>query len=70
MSKAKTDDDYIAYDLKTIRTHESYQVITRAISCRGERQRLALAELDRRGLWLSSDQKRQAGLTTSTETQS
>jgi hypothetical protein len=37
-------------------------VIIRAIHERGKKQKEALAELDRRGLYLSSDQKRQAAL--------
>lgn len=40
----------------------SYAVIIRAIHERGESQKQALAELDRRGLWLSPEQRRQAGL--------
>ena len=40
----------------------AYAVIIRAIHERGPSQRDALAELDRRGLWLSDDQKRQAGV--------
>ncbi len=40
----------------------SYAVIIRAIHERGIMQRAALAELNRRGLWLSDAQKMQAGL--------
>lgn len=40
----------------------SYCVIIQAIHERGARQQRALSELDRRGLWLSAEQKRQAGL--------
>lgn len=39
-----------------------YAVIIRAIWERGRVQAEALAELDRRGLWLTDDQKRQAGI--------
>lgn len=45
-----------------IRKDPAYCIIIRAINCRGERQTLALAELARRGLWLSGGQKTQAGL--------
>ena len=38
-----------------------YAVIIRCIHERGESQRMALAELNRRGLWLSAEQKIQAG---------
>lgn len=41
---------------------KAYQVIIRAIHQRGEDQWNCLAELDRRGLWLTEDQKVQAGL--------
>jgi len=41
---------------------ESYAVIIRAIHERGESQLIALAELDRRGLWLAHEQRTQAGL--------
>jgi hypothetical protein len=40
----------------------SYQVIIRAIHQRGEDQANCLAELARRGLWLTDDQRIQAGL--------
>ena len=40
----------------------AYAVIIRAIHERGHYQDEALAELDRRGLWLTLDQKVQAGL--------
>lgn len=40
----------------------SYIVIIRCIHDRGETQRLALVELNRRGLWLSDEQRVQAGL--------
>lgn len=39
-----------------------YAVIIRAIWERGEVQSEALAELERRGLWLNEEQKAQAGL--------
>jgi hypothetical protein len=41
---------------------EPYQIIIRCINMRGDNQAAALDELKRRGLWLSDDQKRQAGL--------
>lgn len=41
---------------------ESYQVILQAIHERGETQKAALRELRLRGLWLSEEQKAQAGL--------
>jgi hypothetical protein len=40
----------------------AYAVIIRATWERGETQADALAELARRGLWLSADQRKQAGL--------
>ena len=39
-----------------------FAVIIQAIHERGEVQRMALRELNRRGLWLSADQRAQAGL--------
>lgn len=45
------------------KTGPAYQVIIRAIHSRGEAQRKALDEMKRRGLWLSKEQKVQAGLT-------
>jgi len=41
---------------------ESFAVIIRAIHERGDVQAEALAELDRRGLWLTTEQRQQAGL--------
>lgn len=41
---------------------KSFCVIIQAIHERGETQKAALRELDKRGLWLSEDQKRQAGV--------
>lgn len=38
------------------------KLIIGAIHERGESQFRALAELERRGLWLSADQKKQGGL--------
>jgi hypothetical protein len=43
-----------------LRDTPAYVVIIRAIHERGTSQREALEELDRRGLWLSEEQKRQA----------
>ena len=40
----------------------AYAVIIRALHSRGESQQAALAELNKRGLWLSADQKKIAGL--------
>jgi hypothetical protein len=48
--------------LTPVRDIPHYAVITRAIWERGATQAEALAELDRRGLWLSPDQRKQAGL--------
>lgn len=48
--------------LTKLRELPAYCVITQAIHERGETQEAALGELRRRGLWLSDDQKRQAGL--------
>lgn len=40
----------------------AYQVIIRSIWERGREQEIALAELDQRRLWLTEEQKIQAGL--------
>jgi len=48
--------------LSSVRSIPSYAVIIRAIHERGKVQREALEELARRGLWLTEDQRRQAGL--------
>jgi hypothetical protein len=40
----------------------AFVLIIRAIWERGEKQAQALAELEARGLWLSPEQKRQAGI--------
>lgn len=40
----------------------AYAVITRALYESGEAQREAIKEMERRGLWLSDDQKKQAGV--------
>lgn len=48
--------------LTPVRNIPSYAVILRATHERGETQREALLELNRRGLWLTADMKRQAGL--------
>jgi hypothetical protein len=47
---------------RPVQAIESYAVIIRAIHERGQTQAEALAELTRRGLWLTTDQRRQAGL--------
>lgn len=39
-----------------------FELIIRATHERGERQRIALREMGKRGLWLSAEQKQQAGL--------
>jgi hypothetical protein len=63
MSRRKRDADYVARDrTSAIRRDPHFCIIIRSIWCRGERQHLALAELARRGLWLTEDQKRQAGI--------
>jgi len=48
--------------LSDVRTIPAYAVIIRATWERGAVQAEALAELDRRGLWLSDAQRKQAGL--------
>lgn len=40
----------------------AWQIIIRAIWTRGERQQIAVKHLAERGLWLSAEQKMQAGL--------
>lgn len=40
----------------------SYAVIIRCIHERGASQQAALVELKRRGLWLTAEQKKQAGV--------
>ena len=51
-----------ARELDPVESIPAYAVITRAIWERGETQRQAVAELQRRGLWLTTEQRRQAGL--------
>lgn len=41
---------------------QSFAIIIRCVHERGMSQRIALRELNRRGLWLSDEQKAQAGL--------
>lgn len=48
-------------ELDPVTEIENYAVIIRCCWCRGEEQAEAMRELDRRRLWLSPDQKRQAG---------
>ena len=48
--------------LLPVRSIPNYAVIIRAIHERGKVQEDALAELKRRGLWLTPDQRKQAGL--------
>ena len=45
-----------------IRSAQAFVVIIRAIHERGPSQAEALEELARRGLWLNTEQKKQAGL--------
>jgi hypothetical protein len=52
----------MATKLTPVEELEGYQVIIRAIWTRGIDQQSALAELCRRGLWLSADQRKQAGI--------
>ncbi len=49
--------------LTPVREIPAYAVIIRAIHERGRSQKEAFAELERRGFWLSPEQKRQASLT-------
>jgi hypothetical protein len=49
--------------LKPISEIENSAVLIRAIYEHGPHQLEAVAELNRRGLWLTDEQKRQAGLT-------
>lgn len=51
-----------SHHLHNVRRIPARCVITRAIWERGRTQAAALRELDRRGLWLSDDQRKQAGL--------
>lgn len=48
--------------LTPVRGCKSWVVIIRCISCRGQDQKDALAELNRRQLWLTEDQQIEAGL--------
>ena len=48
--------------LRDVTKIPAYAVIIRAIHERGAAQAEAMAELARRGLWLSAEQKRQAGV--------
>ena len=48
--------------IKFHKLKDNYCVIIQAIHERGETQKAALRELDKRGLWLSEDQKKQAGV--------
>lgn len=62
MSAQDSDSRFVARDRRECRIDASYQIIIRAMHCRGDRQALALAELHRRGLYLTADQRRQARL--------
>lgn len=48
--------------LTPVREIKDFAVIIRCIHCRGEAQTEALIELDRRRMWLTDEQKLQAGL--------
>jgi hypothetical protein len=48
--------------LYPVQSIPNYAVILRAIHERGEVQQAAMKELERRGLWLSDEQKKEAGL--------
>lgn len=48
--------------LTPVRGEPDWVVIIRCVWCRGADQQEALAELERRRLWLSEDQKAQAGI--------
>lgn len=48
--------------LAPVRKMKSWVVIIRCIHCRGQDQKDALVELERRGLWLSEEQKFEAEL--------
>lgn len=61
-SKAAQLARFIQNDVENIESDEPYMLITRATHERGIRQTLALAELARRGLWLSPEQKQIAGI--------
>lgn len=71
IAKLNAADDELLTELDTDPTDaeptgfegkENFVVIINAIHERGERQAAALRELNNRGLWLSDDQKAQAGL--------
>lgn len=51
-----------SHRLHNVQRIPAWCVITRAIWERGRTQTAALRELGRRGLWLSDDQRKQAGL--------
>ena len=60
--KAEQLARFIARDLAEGLHDPAYQIIIRATWERGERQEIALRHLKERGLWLTEDQKRQAGI--------
>lgn len=60
---ARAKLDRAATVLTPVDQIEGYAIIIRAIHSRGPAQQEALAELERRGLWLAPEQKQQAGLT-------
>ena len=53
---------HIHRDVDFIKDDEAFCVIQRSVNERGIRQKLALLELERRGLWLTREQKHKAGL--------
>lgn len=52
----------MARRIRTLADLPAFAIIIRCCHERGESQAAALAELDRRRLWLSPDQRRTAGL--------
>jgi len=62
LTRQQQQERWIERDRNRGMLDPAYQIIIRATWERGERQRLALEHLAMRGLWLSEDQKRQAGL--------
>jgi len=50
----------LEHGLTPIRDAPSWIVIIRCIHCRGKQQEAAFAELARRGLWLTPEQKKES----------
>lgn len=59
---AKQTAAWIKRDIERGVDDPAYQIIIRATWERGERQAIALGHLRQRGLWLSPEQRQQAGL--------